>query len=205
MVDVLPDGVSDIADGVIDTDSIMLFPTQPLAGGDMQVQDSRNIVERRRKLTITSGATETVLDQLEAGSLEYVLIKASRTLADGTEGALPGKIAIFLQLDGYAQGGFEAVFDATAGASVSGLTLQTMSELNLPEQFGMWYLTVDQTDTKVALFRGKSYNHRIRLKVMNTDTSSSVNIDFVEIARRRNIAKEGKSNARASEMNQLGY
>ena len=82
MVDVLPDGVSDIADGVVDTDTIMLFPTQPTAGGDMQVQDNRNIVERRRKLTITSGATETVLDQLESGSLEYVLIKASRTLAD---------------------------------------------------------------------------------------------------------------------------
>lgn len=203
MVDVLPDGVSDVVDGVVDTDAIMLIPSQ--IGVERQVDDNRNIVERRRKLTITSGGTETVLDQLEAGSLEYVLIKASRTLADGTEGALPGKIAIFLQLDGYAQGGFEAVYDATAGASVSGLTLQTMSELNLPEQFGMWYLTVDQTDTKVALFRGKSYNHRIRLKVMNTDTSSSVNIDFVEIARSRRIAKEGKSNARGFSNDQMGY
>lgn len=203
MVDVLPDGVSDVVDGIVDTDSIMLIPSQ--VGVERQVQDNRNIVERRRKLTISSKATEVVLDQLEGGSLDYVLIKASRTLADGTQGAEPGKIAVFLQLDGYAQGGFESIYDSTAGMSVSGLTLETMSELNLPEQMGMWYLTVDQTDTKVALFRGKSYSHRLRLSIVNTDPSSSVNIDFVEIARTRRIAKEGKSNARGFSNDQLGY
>lgn len=83
--------------------------------------------------------------------------------------------------------------------------MATMSELNLPEQSGMWYLTVDQIDTKVALFRNRNYNHRIRLKIMNTDTSSSVHIDFIEIARKRRIAKEGMSNARGNSMDQLGY
>ncbi len=205
MVDVLPDGVTDITDGEIDTDTIMLFPGEVHQGGHSRVDDNRTIVERRRKLTITSKATEVVLDQLEAGNVEYVLIKASRTLADGTEGALPSKIAIFLQLDGYAQGGFESIYDGTVGASVPGITLQTMSELNMPEQSGMWYLTVDQTDTKVALFRNRNYNHRIRLSIMNTDTSSSVNIDFVEIARKRRVAKEGMSNARGNSLDQLGY
>lgn len=205
MVDVLPDGVTDITDGVIDTDTIMLLPGELHQGGHNLTDDNRTIVERRRNLTVTSKATEVVLDQLESGSLEYVLIKASRTLSDGTEGAVPGKIAIFLQLDGYAQGGFESIYDGTVGASVPGITMATMSELSLPEQSGMWYLTVDQIDTKVALFRNRSYEHRIRLKIMNTDTSSSINIDFIEIARKRRTAKEGMSNARGNRMDQLGF
>jgi hypothetical protein len=205
MVDVLPDGVTDIADGVVDTDAIMLMPGKMHQGGHSHTQDSRNITERRRNLTITSKATEVVLDQLESGNLEYVLIKATRTLADGTEGALPGKIAVFLQLDGFAQGGFESIYDGTVGASVPGITFTTMSELNLPEQNGMWYLTVDQTETKVALYRGRSYSHRIRLSIMNTDTTSSVNIDFVEIARRRQTANEGMSNQYGQKTDQLGY
>ena len=97
MIDVLPDGVTDITDGVIDTDTIMLLPGELHQGGHNRVDDNRTIVERRRNLTVTSKATEVVLDQLESGNLEYVLIKASRTLSDGTEGAVPGKIAIFLQ------------------------------------------------------------------------------------------------------------
>jgi hypothetical protein len=205
MIDILPDGVTDIVDGVIDTDTIMLLPGDLHQGGESHRNDSRNITERRRTLTIESKQTEVVLDQLESGNLEYVLIKATRTLADGTEGALPGKIALFLQLDGFAQGGFESINDAAVGASVPGIKLSTMSELNLPEQTGMWYLTVDQTETMVALFRGKSYSHRIRLSIMNTDTTSSVNIDFVEIARRRNTANEGMSNQYGRKTDQLGY
>lgn len=207
MTDHLPDGVSTVTNESQDSDEIMLMPSdlyaQPI---DKQVSDSRNITERRRGLTVNANQRLRIVDQLESGNMDYMIMKVNRFLADGTEGADPGDLAIFLQLDGFAQGGFESVWDPVSGGSVTGIKLSTISELQLPEQYGMFYMTVDQTNTKVVLFRGRNpYNHRIRLEVMNTNASSNLYIEFVEIARRRRTAKEGGSNASGSQLDQLGY
>ena len=203
----IPDGVSTITNGDQESDEIMLMPSnlydQPV---DLQTSDPRKITERQRGLVISSNSKLRVIDQLEAGNLDYLIMKVTKFLPDGSEGADPGKLAIFMQLDGFAQGGFEPVYDPTLGGSVTGITLNTVSELQLPEQYGMFYLTVDQTHTKVVLFRGRSpYAHRIRLELMNTDASSSIYVEFVEVARSRRIAKEGGSNASGSRFDQLGY
>ena len=192
-MDILPDGVTDIAGGEIDTDSIMLLPGDMMTNSERRVNDERKITERKRNLLVASKTKVRVLDQMEKGDLNYVMMKVSQTLPDGSTGAAPEKLAVFLQLDGYAQGGFESVYDSALGQSVAGFTLSTLSSLNLPEQFGMWYLTVDQSQTKVLIFRGNErYNHRLRLDLFNTDTSSSINIEFVEISRTRSQTKDGK-------------
>ncbi len=202
-----PDGITDIVTNDQDSDEIVLMPSefynQPI---DLMTGDNRNITERRRGLIIGAKSRERVIDQLEAGTLDYVIMRVQRVLPDGTDGALPEKLALFLQLDGHAQGGFESVWDETLQTSTTGLTISTLSSLNLPEQFGMWFLTVDQTNTKVVLFRGRNnYRHRIRLELMNTDASSDIHIEFVEISRKRRIAKEGGSNSSSSMGDQMGY
>lgn len=207
MDDILADGVTDIAGGEIDTDGIMLFPDDMLTAGETRIQDNRRITDRKRNLLVSSKTKVKVLDQQERGDLNYVMMKISQTLPDGTTGAAPGDLAVFMQLDGFAQGGFESVYDSTVGQSVAGFTLSTLSSLNLPEQFGMWYLTVDQSNTKVLIYRGNErYNHRIRLELFNTNASSSINVEFVEIARTRVTAKDGMSNqVRASYNDRMGY
>jgi hypothetical protein len=202
-----PDGITDIVTDNQDSDEILLMPSnmynEPV---DLMTNDSRNIVERRRGLIISAKGRERVIDQLESGTLDYVIMRIQTVQPDGTDGALPEKLALFLQLDGHAQGGFESVWDEALGTSTTGLTVSTLSSLNLPEQFGMWFMTVDQTNTKVILFRGRNnYRHRIRLELMNTDASSPIHVEFVEIARRRNAAKEGGSNATSQMGDQLGY
>lgn len=207
MDDVLPDGVTDIAGGNVDTDGIMLFPGDMLTRSEKRVNDQRKITERKRNLLVASKTKVQVLDQKEKGDLNYVMMKVSQTLPDGTTGASPGDLAVFLQLDGFAQGGFESVYDSTVGQSVAGLTLSTLSSLNLPEQFGLFYLTVDQSQTKVLVYRGNErYNHRIRLELFNTNASSSINVEFVEIARTRAQTKDGMSNQiRGSPNDEMGY
>jgi hypothetical protein len=207
MDDIIADGISVIASGETDSDEIMFIPEDPASVGvEAAVADNRTITERRRNLVISANTTNRVIDQLETGTVEYIIMRVKQELPGGTDGADPGKLALFLQLDGYAQGGFEAIIDTSLGESVSGVTINTLSELNLPEQMGMWYLTVDQTDTKVVVFRARRpYNHRIRLELRNTDASSSIHVDFVEIVRHRRTAKEGGSNARGSAGDQLGY
>lgn len=182
--DIIPDGVNTIAGGEVDDDTLMILPGELV---DVPTgRDLRKITERRRNLLVASKTKVQVIDQLEQGDLNYVMMKVSSTLPDGTTGAAPADLAVFLQLDGFAQGGFEAVYDSTVGQSVAGFTLATLSSLNLPEQFGMWYLTVDRSDTKVLIYRGDGrYNHRIRLDLFNTNASSSINVEFVEIARTR--------------------
>lgn len=203
----LPDGVTTVTNGSQDSDEIMLIPgelySEPI---DLQTTDNRNIVERKRGLVINANTRLRCIDQLESGTLDYLVMKVSKFLPDGSDGADPGKLAIFLQLDGFAQGGFESVYDSTLGGSVTGITIDTISELQMPENYGMFYLTVDQADTKVVLFRGRNpYRHRIRVELMNTDANSSIYVEFLEVARNRFNAKEGGSNARGSRMDQLGY
>ena len=203
----LPDGVNTVTNGSQDTDEIMLMPsamyTEPV---ELSRNDPRNITERKRGVVVGANAPVRCIDQLESGSLDYVIMKVTKTLPDGTEGADPSKLAIFLQLDGHAQGGFESIYNPTTSTSTTGITISSISELNLPEQFGMWFLTVDQADTKVAVFRGRNmYRHRFRLEVMNTDADSSIFVEFIEVSRRRMTAKEGGSNARGSPADQLGY
>jgi len=207
MDDILPDGVTDIAGGDVDTDGIMLFPGDMLTNSERSVNDQRKITERKRNLLVASKTKVQVLDQKEKGDLNYVMMKVSQTLPDGTTGAAPGDLAVFLQLDGFVQGGFESVYDATLGQSLSGITLATLSSLNLPEQFGMFYLTVDQSQTKVLIYRGNErYNHRIRLELFNTNASSSINVEFVEIARTRAQTKDGMSNQiRGAPNDEMGY
>ena len=207
--DIIPDGITDIAGGEIDDDVLMLSPSD-LGPEEFMVEDNRNITVRKRNVVVAAKTKVRIIDNHESGNLNYVMLKVSRRLPTDsatTTGTDPGKLALFLQLDGYAQGGFESVHDSTLKTSVSGVTLQTVSELNLPEQFGMWFLTVDETDTMVAVYRGNnSYNHRIRFEVFNTDPSTSLNVEFVEIARSRNENKEGKSNQiRGLPFDKMGY
>lgn len=213
--DIIPDGITDIAGGEIDDDVLMLSPSD-LGPEEFMIDDSRNITVRKRNIVVAAKTKIRIIDNHESGSLNYVMIKVSRRLptdssnfdqSSGTEGTDPSKLALFLQLDGYAQGGFESIYDPALKTSVAGVTLQTISELNLPEQFGMWFLTVDDTDNMVAVYRGKNeYNHRIRFEVFNTDTSGSLNVEFVEIARARSTNKEGKSNQiRGLPFDKMGY
>ena len=207
MTEHLPDGVNEITSGSQDSDEIMLLPSemyrQPV---ERQTSDNRAITERQRGIILAAETRLRVVDELEAGALDYVIMRNRRVLPDGSDGADPGKLALFLQLDGFAQGGFESVYDPALGASTTGITVSTISELQLPELFGMWHLTVDQTNTKVVVFRGRNpYRHRFRLELMNTDASSSIHIEFVEVARRRVTAKEGGSNAMGNPLDQLGY
>lgn len=201
--DILPDGITDIAGGEIDDDVLMLSPSE-LGPEEFMIEDNRNITVRKRNVVVDAKTKVRIIDNHESGNLNYVMIKVSRRLPTDNPGHFdqqqeattsPAKLALFLQLDGYAQGGFESIYDPALKTSIAGVTLQTISELNLPEQFGMWFLTVDDTDNMVAVYRGNNeYNHRIRFEVFNTDTSGSLNIEFVEIARARNTNKEGKSN-----------
>ena len=207
MTEELPDGVSTVVNESQDSDEIMLLPSNLFDQKiDRQIVDPRNITERRRGLTVEANSKLRVIDQLESGRMDYMIMKVNRYLADGSEGADPGDLAIFLQLDGFAQGGFESIYDPVLGGSVTGIKLSIISELQLPEQMGMFYLTVDQTNTKVVVFRGRAgYAHRFRLEVMNTNASSSIFIEFVEIARARRTAKEGGANTTGSNLSQMGY
>ena len=203
----LPDGINEIVTNEQDSDEIMLIPSEfydnPI---DLAREDRRNITERRSSIVISSNQRERVIDQLESGSLDYVMMRVQTVLPSGSDGATPGNLALFLQLDGHAQGGFESIYDPALNGSTTGTKLSTLSELNLPEQFGMWFLTVDQTNTKVVIFRGRtSYNHRIRLELMNTHASLDLHVEFVEISRRRRTANEGGSNARGHSDSQYGF
>ena len=165
--DILPDGITDIAGGDIDDDVLMLSPVE-LSNEDIRIEDNRNITVRKRNVVVGAKTKVRIIDNHESGRLNYVMIKVSRRLPTDTAtttGTDPSKLALFLQLDGYAQGGFESIYDPALKTSVAGVTLLTLSQLNLPEQFGMWFLTVDETDDVVAVFRGNAdYNHRIRFK-----------------------------------------
>ncbi|MBT93217.1 MAG: hypothetical protein CMA60_00115 [Euryarchaeota archaeon] len=207
MDEIIPDGVTDIAGGEVDTDAIMLFPGDMTTSSERSTNDNRKITERKRNILVPSKTKVQVLDQAERGDLNYVMMKISQTLPDGTTGAAPADLAVFLQLDGFAQGGFESIYDSSLGQSVAGFTLATLSSLNLPEQFGMWYLTVDRSDTKVLIYRGgERYNYRIRLDLFNTNASSSINVEFVEIARSRKMVRDGMSNQiQGTPNDEMGY
>jgi len=207
--DILPDGITDIAGGDIDDDVLMLSPVE-LSNEDIRIEDNRNITVRKRNVVVGAKTKVRIIDNHESGRLNYVMIKVSRRLPTDTAtttGTDPSKLALFLQLDGYAQGGFESIYDPALKTSVAGVTLLTLSQLNLPEQFGMWFLTVDETDDVVAVFRGNAdYNHRIRFEVFNTDASGSLNVEFVEIARERATNLEGKSNQiKGLPFDKMGY
>ena len=207
MTEHIPDGINEVVTNDQDSNEIMLLPSemynQPV---EMMRSDPRSITERRRSIVISANQKERVIDQLESGSLDYVIMRVQTVLPSGSDGATPGNLALFLQLDGFAQGGFESIYDPALKGSTTGVKISTLSELNLPEQFGMWFLTVDQTNTKVVVFRGRSnYNHRIRLELMNTHATLDIHVEFVEIARKRRTAKEGGSNASGSRSDQMGY
>jgi hypothetical protein len=207
MTEHIPDGINEVVTNDQDSNEIMLLPSEmydePV---EMMRSDPRSITERRRSIVISANQKERVLDQLETGSLDYVMMRIQTVLPSGSDGATPENLALFLQLDGFAQGGFESIYDPALNGSTIGVKISTLSELNLPEQFGMWFLTVDQTNTKVVVFRGRNnYNHRIRLDLMNTHATLDIHVEFVEIARKRRIAKEGGSNASGSRTDQMGY
>jgi|GEM_PF-5690983 len=206
---ILPDGITDIAGEEIDDDILMLSPVD-MGVEEFRNEDNRNITVRKRNVLVAAKTKVRIIDNHESGRLNYVMIKVTRKLPTDTSsstGTDPSKLALFLQLDGYAQGGFESVYDPALQTSVAGVTLLTVGQLNLPEQFGMWFLTVDETDEIIAIYRGNSdYKHRIRFEVFNTDATGSLNVEFVEIARKRSTNKEGKSNQiRGLPFDKMGY
>ena len=181
-----PDGITDII-GEPEEASIIAIPGLPSEGEGQQGMISKdtppNLISNRYistridNKTLTPGQSLSVIDEKEEGLLNYVLIKASTGST-----ASAGKLAVYLQLDNYAQGGTDA--------GVKNLTLNTLTDLNLPSDIpGMWHMTVDKTDEKVVLFRGSDafpHQQRIRLVVSNTDTSANLAVDFIEVVRYQN-------------------
>tara|TARA_B100000287_G_scaffold435130_1_gene501982 strand:+ start:3759 stop:4364 length:606 start_codon:yes stop_codon:yes gene_type:complete len=181
-----PDGITDII-GEPDEPTIIAFPGLPSEGegakgiatkdAPAETTGERYVSTRKTGLTLTPGETLTILDEREEGMLNYAYIKA---VTGSTASA--GKLAVYLQLDDYAQGGTDS--------GVKNLTLDKLTDLNFPADIpGMWHLTVDKTDEKVALFRGAEqfpHKKRIRLIVSNTDAAQNLSIDEVEIVRYQN-------------------
>ena len=127
MTEELPDGVSTVVNESQDSDEIMLLPSNLFDQNiDRQIRDPRNITEKKR-IDCRANSKLRVIDQLEAGRMDYMIMKVNRYLADGSEGADPGDLAIFLQLDGFAQGGFESIYDPVLGSSVTGIKLSQPS------------------------------------------------------------------------------
>lgn len=186
--DIGPDGVFDII-GEPDEATIAFVPsmTEP-----RELPGEGDITIRRALQVITPNETITVIDSKEKGSLNYVIVKASTSLPAGATGADPGKLAMFLQLDGHVMGGNESYYNSSLGGSVAGMRMETLSDLNMPSDMpGNWFLTVDSTTTKVAMFKGHhGYNGRIRLMLTNTHQSTNLAVEFVEIARKRIAHRE---------------
>lgn len=181
-----PDGVTEII-GEPDEPTIVAIPGLPSEGEGAkgiatkdtpaETTGERYVATRKDNLTLTPGESVTILDEREEGILNYAIIKASTGST-----ASAGKLAVYLQLDDYAQGGTDS--------GVKNLTLDTLTDLNLPsDQPGMWHLTVDKTDEKVALFRGNEafpHKKRIRLIISNTDAAQNLAVSLVEIVRYQN-------------------
>ncbi len=196
-----PDGINDIIDAPPPMEiPLMIDPMADLTGGRADQADLRDIMVRRNKIEIAAGDSVTILDERESGELNYVILQATADagdLADGGTPANPEKLALFLQLDGFAQGGLESHYDSASGKSFQGITIEDVTTLGMPEQYGNWFLKKDTSALKVAMFRGlRPYRHRIRLKVTNLQTTGTIFIKFVEISRRRYTNLDGHSNAR---------
>jgi hypothetical protein len=203
MADEIADGVNDIiSEHPADLEiPLMIDPMSGLLPVEGAQQDMRDISMRRRGVTVDAKTSVTLLDQRESGELNYIIIQATAVSGDLPDGGTPGNpedFAVFLQLDGFAQGGLEAHYDTTASMSYQGIKLEDVSDLGMPEQYGNWFLKKDTAALKVAMFRGlRPYRHRIRLKVTNLNTTSKLHIKFLEVSRRRYTALDGGSNARA--------
>ena len=63
-------------------------------------------------------------------------------LPDGTAAVAPENLAVYLQLDGNVQGGFET--DRTAGGFNLERKLSDVNLMGLPEQYGNWFVTKPQ-------------------------------------------------------------
>lgn len=196
-----PDGITEIVDQEPAFDiPLIIDPMMGLGHGRADQQDLRDITFRRRKLIIEPKSELTILDERESGELNYLLIKAtadSGVLPDGTTPANPEDMAVFLQLDGFVQGGLESHYDAATTMSYQGIKLKEVSDLGMPEQYGNFFLKQDTATLKVAMFRGlRPYRHRIRFKVTNLNPTTKMFLEFVEISRRRYTNLDGHSNAR---------
>ena len=196
-----PDGINDIIDSPPPMEiPLMIDPMADLGHGRADQADLRDIMVRRNKLEIAAGESITILDERESGELNYVILQAtadSGDLADGGTPANAEKLALFLQLDGFAQGGLESHYHSGTGKSFQGITIEDVTTLGMPEQYGNWFLKQDTSTLKVAMFRGlRPYRHRIRLKVTNLQTTGTIFLKFVEISRRRYTNLDGHSNAR---------
>ena len=172
-MDDIPDGVSEIiGDSLMNSKAIALMPDEMnLPSFEMRREDVRDIHHRQRGVVIDSETEIEILDQPEAGELNYVLIHATgggTELPDGEAAVDPSNIAVFLQLDGNAQGGFET--DQTAsGFHYKGITLSDVNTMGLPEQYGNWFVTKSTSSLYVAHYRGlRPYSHRMRLLITNT-------------------------------------
>lgn len=177
------DGVTEVI-GFPDEPTIVAIPGLPSEGAGAKgiatkdtpadTTGQRYVSTRKTSLTLTPGQTLTILDEREEGMLNYAYIKATTGST-----ASAGKLAVYLQLDDYAQGGTDS--------GVKNLTFDKLTDLNFPSDIpGMWHLTVDKTDEKVALFRGaEQFPHmkRIRLLISNTDSSQNLTVEEVEIVR----------------------
>ena len=176
-----PDGVTDII-GEPEPPSIVALADMPSNKGMTGLvskatppvaEKERTIILREDNITLTPGQTKVILDSREEGKLDYVHIKASTGST-----ASAGDLAVFLQMDAFAQGGTDS--------GTSNLKLSTLSDLNLPADVpGTWFLTKDTTTEKVAVCNGypRGYENRIRLVITNTNSAQNLSVDFVEMTR----------------------
>lgn len=173
MTEHIPDGVTEIiGDSLVDFKEIQFTPDEfNLPSFEMRREDVRDIHLRRRGVVIDAETELEVIDQPESGELNYVLIHLTgggTELPDGTAAVAPENLAVYLQLDGNVQGGFETD-RTTGGFNYKGIKLSDVDLMGLPEQYGNWFVTKATSTLYVAHYRGlRPYSHRLRLIVTNT-------------------------------------
>jgi len=205
--DIGPDGVFDVVGEAPEYTTALLHEDTHLINTD----DNREIYIKQRNIEIDTKSEHKIIDQKEAGELDYIIIKCGQdeTLAAGTAAAAPSNLAVFLQLDGFAPGGLESEYDGTLGMSVKGVRATELSDLSLGNGgYGMLSLTKDTAAEIVVVFQPttpRKYNHRIRLILTNLSTTTKLKINRIEIARRRTRASEGNSVSTARRGDQFGF
>lgn len=173
MTEHIPDGVTEIiGDSLVDFKEVQFTPDEfNLPSYEMRREDVRDIHLRQRGVVIDAETELEVLDQPESGELNYVLIHLTgggTELPDGTAAVAPENLAVYLQLDGNVQGGFETD-RTTGGFHYKGIKLSDVDLMGLPEQYGNWFVTKATSTLYVAHYRGlRPYSHRLRLIVTNT-------------------------------------
>ena len=170
MVDYRADGITEVIGDNLGRQFELVPNEFNLPNYELKREDVRDIHTRQRGVVIDAETELEIIDQPESGELNYVLIHLTgggTELPDGTAAVAPENLAVYLQLDGNVQGGFETERTSN-GFTYKGITLSDVNNMGLPEQYGNWFVTKATASLYVAHYRGlRPYSHRLRLIVTN--------------------------------------